>query len=321
MFFKNMMKWLIVMTILISLSSNSWFILWLMMEMNLLMFIPILNFKKMNNSNLMVSYFVIQSFSSTIFFFSSLNFLMFNMEIFKLIMNMSMLIKLASIPFHYWLTSLSEMIDFSSLWIILTLQKFIPFIVLSKFYTQIIILFAALSSIIGSILALNSKTVKKILIFSSISHQGWVISLILMKSNFWLTYMLIYSSLIFKISSSFEKMNSVNISSMFFFKKKYSWNMAIISLMLSLGGMPPFLGFFIKLSSIMILIDNLNMIIIILIVSSMINIYFYLRILTPLLFINQYSFKNYFKKNLLNKNFILNINLIITIFLLNLMIL
>nr|WEF74975.1 NADH dehydrogenase subunit 2 [Amblyomma mixtum] len=321
MFFKNVMKWLIVMTILISLSSDSWFVLWLMMEMNLLMFVPILNKKKNNNSNLMVSYFIIQSFSSTLFFFSSLNLLIFNMEIFKMIMNISMLIKLASIPFHYWLTSLSEMIDFNSLWIILTLQKFIPLTVLSKFNTEIIILFAALSSIISSILALNSKTVKKILIFSSISHQGWIISLILMKSNFWMTYMLIYSSLIFKISSNFEKMISFSMSSMFFVFKKYSEKISIISLMLSLGGMPPFLGFFIKLSSIIILINNFNFIIIILIMSSMINIYFYLRILTPLLFINNYNFKNHFKKNHYNKNFILNMNIIISIFLLNLMIL
>nr|WEF75040.1 NADH dehydrogenase subunit 2 [Amblyomma cajennense] len=321
MLFKNLMKWLIVMTILISLSSDSWFILWLMMEMNLLMFIPILNNKKMNNSNLMVSYFVIQSFSSTLFFFSSLNLIIFHTEICVMIMNISMLIKLASIPFHFWLTSLSEMIDFASLWIILTFQKFIPFIVLSKFSMEIIILFAALSSLIGSILALNSKTIKKILIFSSISHQGWVISLILMKSNFWLTYMLIYSSLIFKISSNFEKMNSLSMSSMFINNKKYYWKISIITLMLSLGGMPPFLGFYIKLSSIIILINNFNSIIGILIMSSMINIFFYLRILTPFLFLNYYSLKSFFKKSHHNKNILLNINLMISIFLLNLLIL
>nr|WEF75027.1 NADH dehydrogenase subunit 2 [Amblyomma sculptum] len=317
MLFKNVMKWLIVMTILISLSSNSWFILWLMMEMNLLIFISILNKKKMNNSNLMVSYFVIQSFSSTIFFFSSLNFLIFQMFLFKMIMNISMLIKLAVIPFHFWLTSLSEMIDFSSLWVILTMQKMIPLIVLYTYNVEIIIMFAAISSIIGSILALNSKTIKKILIFSSISHQGWMISLILMKSNFWLTYLLIYSTLIFKISSSLTKVNFINMTSLFFINNKYPEKISIISMMLSLGGMPPFLGFFIKLMSIIILINNFNIIIIILIMSSMINIYFYLRIFTPLLFLNYFSFKNYFKSNYSVKNFILTMNVIFSIFLLN----
>nr|YP_009332010.1 NADH dehydrogenase subunit 2 [Amblyomma sculptum]APH07707.1 NADH dehydrogenase subunit 2 [Amblyomma sculptum] len=317
MLFKNVMKWLIVMTILISLSSNSWFILWLMMEMNLLIFISILNKKKMNNSNLMVSYFVIQSFSSTIFFFSSLNFLIFQMFLFKMIMSISMLIKLAVVPFHFWLTSLSEMIDFSSLWVILTMQKMIPLIVLYTYNVEIIIMFAAISSIIGSILALNSKTIKKILIFSSISHQGWMISLILMKSNFWLTYLLIYSTLIFKISSSLTKVNFINMTSLFFINNKYPEKISIISMMLSLGGMPPFLGFFIKLMSIIILINNFNIIIIILIMSSMINIYFYLRIFTPLLFLNYFSFKNYFKSNYSVKNFILTMNVIFSIFLLN----
>nr|YP_007475015.1 NADH dehydrogenase subunit 2 [Amblyomma cajennense]AFU55264.1 NADH dehydrogenase subunit 2 [Amblyomma cajennense] len=317
MLFKNVMKWLIVMTILISLSSNSWFILWLMMEMNLLIFISILNKKKMNNSNLMVSYFVIQSFSSTIFFWGSLNFLIFQMFLFKMIMNISMLIKLAVVPFHFWLTSLSEMIDFSSLWVILTMQKMIPLIVLYTYNVEIIIMFAAISSIIGSILALNSKTIKKILIFSSISHQGWMISLILMKSNFWLTYLLIYSTLIFKISSSLTKVNFINMTSLFFINNKYPGKISIISMMLSLGGMPPFLGFFIKLMSIIILINNFNIIIIILIMSSMINIYFYLRIFTPLLFLNYFSFKNYFKSNYSVKNFILTMNVIFSIFLLN----
>nr|YP_010730000.1 NADH dehydrogenase subunit 2 [Amblyomma tonelliae]WEF75014.1 NADH dehydrogenase subunit 2 [Amblyomma tonelliae] len=317
MFFKNFMKWLITLTILISFSSNSWFILWLMMEMNLMMFIPILNWKKKNNSNLMISYFIIQAFSSSLFFFSSLSYTTLNFLILKLIINISMLIKLATIPFHFWLTSLSEMMDYSSLFIMLTMQKFIPLIVLLKFNMNIIILIAAFSSIFGSIFALNSKTIKKILIFSSISHQGWVISIILMKSNFWITYMLIYSSLIFKISLTISKFNSSNMSNLFFMNKSITNKILILTLMLSLGGMPPFLGFFIKLISIIIIIKMSNFVIMILIISSMINIYFYLRTFIPLIFINFNSIKTYLKKNFSKKNLIFNINLIISIFLLN----
>nr|UYB77885.1 NADH dehydrogenase subunit 2 [Amblyomma americanum] len=320
MFFKNMMMWLILLTIFISFSSSSWFIFWLMMEMNLLLFIPILNNKKIINSNLMITYFIIQSFSSSLFFFSSLNFLILQSVLFKSIMNVSMMIKLALIPFHFWLTSLSEMINFPSLFMLLTMQKLIPLFVLTNFLMKFMIFFILISSLLGSLLALNSKTFKKILIFSSISHQGWVLSLIFVKSNFWISYMLIYSILIYKISFLLKKMNFNYIMDFFNLNKNYSNKISLIFMMMSLGGMPPFLGFLIKLISIFFLIQNSSVTVTILIVSSMINIFFYMRILTPTLFLNYLNTKNLFKNKTMNKNFIFNLNMILCIFILNLMI-
>ncbi|YP_009159617.1 NADH dehydrogenase subunit 2 (mitochondrion) [Amblyomma americanum] len=320
MFFKNMMMWLILLTIFISFSSSSWFIFWLMMEMNLLLFIPILNNKKIINSNLMITYFIIQSFSSSLFFFSSLNFLILESVLFKSIMNVSMMIKLALIPFHFWLTSLSEMINFPSLFMLLTMQKLIPLFVLTNFLMKFMIFFILISSLLGSLLALNSKTFKKILIFSSISHQGWVLSLIFVKSNFWISYMLIYSILIYKISFLLKKMNFNYIMDFFNLNKNYSNKISLIFMMMSLGGMPPFLGFLIKLISIFFLIQNSSVTVTILIISSMINIFFYMRILTPTLFLNYLNTKNLFKNKTMNKNFIFNLNMILCIFILNLMI-
>nr|UKT60462.1 NADH dehydrogenase subunit 2 [Amblyomma americanum]UKT60475.1 NADH dehydrogenase subunit 2 [Amblyomma americanum] len=320
MFFKNMMMWLILLTIFISFSSSSWFIFWLMMEMNLLLFIPILNNKKIINSNLMITYFIIQSFSSSLFFFSSLNFLILQSVLFKSIMNVSMMIKLALIPFHFWLTSLSEMINFPSLFMLLTMQKLIPLFVLTNFLMKFMIFFILISSLLGSLLALNSKTFKKILIFSSISHQGWVLSLIFVKSNFWISYMLIYSILIYKISFLLKKMNFNYIMDFFNLNKNYSNKISLIFMMMSLGGMPPFLGFLIKLTSIFFLIQNSSVTVTILIISSMINIFFYMRILTPTLFLNYLNTKNLFKNKTMNKNFIFNLNMILCIFILNLMI-
>nr|YP_011017328.1 NADH dehydrogenase subunit 2 [Amblyomma naponense]WQF68991.1 NADH dehydrogenase subunit 2 [Amblyomma naponense] len=323
MLFKNTMKWFIMMTIIITISSKSWFIYWLMMEMNLLMFIPIMNTNKKNNSNSMITYFVIQSFSSTLFFFSAMNSSIFYQTyIFNYFMMISIMIKLAMIPFHFWLSSMSEMIDYSSMFIILTLQKFIPLYILTNLNSKMLIIFASISALFGSMFAFNLKSFKKILIFSSISHQGWMTALIMIKSNFWISYLMMYSLLIYKISFFLEKSNYNLIMNKFFmFHNNNKIKISLMSMMLSLGGMPPFFGFMIKLISVMILIKYSNLIIIILIISSMINIFFYIRIITPNLFLNIFKIKNILKYNQWSKNLILNMNIMITMFMLNLMLL
>nr|BCW91233.1 NADH dehydrogenase subunit 2 [Amblyomma sp.]BCW91246.1 NADH dehydrogenase subunit 2 [Amblyomma sp.]BCW91259.1 NADH dehydrogenase subunit 2 [Amblyomma sp.]BCW91272.1 NADH dehydrogenase subunit 2 [Amblyomma sp.]BCW91285.1 NADH dehydrogenase subunit 2 [Amblyomma sp.] len=320
MFFKNFLKWIIIITIIITISSNSWFMYWLMMELNLLAFIPIMNSKKKNNSNCMITYFIIQTFSSTVFLISILNMNILDFYFFNLSLMISLMIKLAIIPFHFWLTHLSEMIDFKSLFLILTVQKFIPLFILSLFLMKIIIIFAMISSIFGSIFVINLKSLKKILIFSSISHQGWMISLILVKSNFWISYLIIYSFLIFKITYLFNKNKFYTTNNLFFNKKMFFEKISTLMLMLSLGGMPPFMGFIAKMISIIIIMNNNNIIILILIISSIINIFIYLRMMNPHLFINLINFKNYFKNALKYKNLIMNINMMITIFVINLII-
>uniref|UniRef100_UPI0030FEF0E9 NADH dehydrogenase subunit 2 n=1 Tax=Amblyomma breviscutatum TaxID=3134081 RepID=UPI0030FEF0E9 len=317
MFFKNFMKWMILLTIMVTLSSSYWFIYWLMMEMNLLMFLPIMNSKKKNNANCLVTYFVIQAFSSTLFFFSSVCFSMLNLFFFEFMIMISIMIKLAVIPFHFWLTSLSELINYSSLFMILTLQKIIPLFILMMNKLEMMVLFALISSIFGSLLLFNLKSLKKILIFSSISHQGWLMILLAMNSNFWLSYMFIYSLLIYKISKIFEKNNFLLTNS--FFKKKNSINekISIATLMLSLGGMPPFTGFMMKFISILIIVNNSIYVVMILILSSIINIFIYLRMINVNLFLNliflsKKTFYNYYKKSAL-----LYMNLFISIFILN----
>nr|YP_010534077.1 NADH dehydrogenase subunit 2 [Amblyomma sparsum]UXX50172.1 NADH dehydrogenase subunit 2 [Amblyomma nuttalli] len=313
--FKNIMKWMLIMTIMITFSSNSWFIFWLMMELNLLMFIPILNFKKKINANCMITYFVIQSFSSALFLISMLNFNIFNEIFFEFLIMISMMIKLAMIPFHFWLTNLSEMIDFDSLFLILSIQKLIPLFIMTFINLKIMVIFAMMSAIFGSLFVFNLKMTKKILIFSSISHQGWMITLILFKSNFWLIYMLIYSFLIMKISFFLKKGKYQIFSDFYKIKKPLNEKILFCSLMLSLGGMPPFLGFIMKLISIIIL--KSSPLIIILIISSMLNIFIYLRMMNSFLFLNSTILKNFFFNNYLYKHLFININMLISIFIIN----
>nr|YP_010534064.1 NADH dehydrogenase subunit 2 [Amblyomma latum]UXX50159.1 NADH dehydrogenase subunit 2 [Amblyomma latum] len=319
MFFKNLMKWMLLLTIIISFSSNFWFILWLMMEMNLLMFIPIMNEKKKINSNCMISYFIIQSFSSSLFLISAINFFILDYKFFEFMMMISILIKLAMIPFHFWLSNLSEMFNYESLFLILTIQKMIPLYILNIIKLNSIIIFIILSSLMSSLFLMNLKMIKKIIIFSSISHQSWMISLIYLKSNFWMSYLLIYLLLIFKITMILKKNKINHIYNFMKMNSNFLKKVSIYTMMLSLGGMPPMLGFIPKLISIMIIMKMNMLIIIILIISSIMNIYIYMRMFNPMLFIFFLNFKKFLKTNLNKNNLFIYLNLMISIFIINIL--
>uniref|UniRef100_UPI0030FDFA8A NADH dehydrogenase subunit 2 n=1 Tax=Amblyomma postoculatum TaxID=3107720 RepID=UPI0030FDFA8A len=316
--FNILMKWLILITILITISVDSWFMFWMMMEMNLMFFIPILNKQKMTSPNTMITYFVIQSFSSTIFIVMAIMNSISYFFLFKTLIITSIMIKLAMIPFHFWLISISEMIEFDSLFLVLSLQKFIPLFILTKFNSKFMIFFALVSSMLGSLSALNSKMLKKMLIFSSISHQGWMIMLILMKSNFWISYLMIYSIMIYKITNLMKTFKFNYIFNFLNSNKNPLNKISLIMMMMSLGGMPPFMGFMLKIISIIILLTYFNFAIIILILSSMLNIYFYLNSIQSFFLINLVKFKKMIMKNYMLKNTILNLNIFLVIFLFNL---
>nr|YP_010253930.1 NADH dehydrogenase subunit 2 [Rhipicephalus linnaei]QTZ18359.1 NADH dehydrogenase subunit 2 [Rhipicephalus linnaei]QTZ18372.1 NADH dehydrogenase subunit 2 [Rhipicephalus linnaei] len=281
-----MMLWIIIISILISMSSNSWFIFWLMMEINMMSFIPIMNEFKLKNYNSMIMYFIIQSFSSSLFFISSFQYSLFNTELFLSLINISILIKLGVIPFHFWLMLISESLNFNSLLILLTIQKIIPLLIIEKFLNKMMIPLFVLSSLMASILAMKYKLMKKILIFSSISHQGWILCLIAKKVNFWFSYLIMYSVIIYTIIINCKMVNFNSLNNLTSSKMSVKMKNTMIMSMMSLAGMPPFLGFFMKIVAILYLIKMNLIFITILIISSLINLFFYLRIMTPFFFIN-----------------------------------
>lgn len=314
-FFKKIIIWVIIITILVSLSSNLWFIFWLIIEINIMSFIPVINDFKLKNYSAIITYFIIQSFSSSLFFISSFQYRLFNSELFLGLINIAILIKLGVIPFHFWLIIIRESLTFYTLFILLTIQKIIPLLIIEKFINLLIIPLYVLSTLIASFIALKYKIIKKILIFSSISHQGWILCLIAKKINFWISYLIIYSIIIYTIIKNCKTINFINLNNLSRRKITLGVKNSIIISIISLAGMPPFLGFFIKIIAIFLLIKINLFFIIILIISSLINLFFYLRILTPFFFTN---LKFLTWNNLsIKRNFLVKINLIILIIIIN----
>nr|YP_006576347.1 NADH dehydrogenase subunit 2 [Ixodes ricinus]AEM23565.1 NADH dehydrogenase subunit 2 [Ixodes ricinus] len=299
---KIIFLWILLMSILMGISCSYWFPLWVSLEINMMMFIPLMNSKNFLSSNSIMNYYIIQSFSSSMFLFSSFLFFLFSTNMLISIILMSMMIKLGSAPFHTWFPQISEGLNSLPFFLLLTFQKIIPLFIISLIIHNLFIFFIVSSSMIGSLGGLNQTSLKKILAFSSISHLAWMMALIFSCHNFWMLYLLIYSMILIKIIKTFMKNYNFSILNLNSMKLTFFNKMVMISFFLSLGGMPPFLGFFMKWISLILMLKNFPMIMLILIPSSLVNLFFYIRILYPIflnlnILIKSHQIFNIFFKN------------------------
>lgn len=286
LFSKGLLYLLLPTTILIVISSNNWLFIWIGLELNLLSFIPlIINSSKYQESDAIIKYFLIQALGSRILLLAS-RIILFNeiRWITPLLVTSSIIIKLGIAPCHFWFPSVIASISWTSCLILRTLQKVAPLTILiytslSSYIIPLIILLASINVILGGSMGIAQTKIKSIIAFSSITHIGWILRA---KISFIpctaIAYLAIYSVIIMPLIiyiaySSLNFSYQLNQNSSFNFIKIFS----IPILLLSLGGIPPLLGFIPKWLIIMYLNTKFS-IIIILIIGSIINLYFYLRI-------------------------------------------
>nr|YP_009538026.1 NADH dehydrogenase subunit 2 [Litinga cottini]AYN60769.1 NADH dehydrogenase subunit 2 [Litinga cottini] len=295
---------------LISISSNSWLGCWIGLEINLLSFIPLITTpQNLLNSEASLKYFLIQSIASINFLFSILLslFLMKNFffnNIFSLIINSSLLMKMGSIPFHFWFPNVMEGLSWFNCLILMTWQKISPMILLSYYFNLNFLYFTMIFNVlIGVVGSFNQTSLRKLMAFSSINNLGWMISSIIISENLWMIYFIFYSIFTFIMCFLFYILNTFFINQLFFFNMNFLIKISIMINFLSLGGLPPFLGFFPKWLVISYLLNN-NFFIIsfIFIMSSLILLSVYFRIIYSSLLFFSFKlkwFKIYIKNNLL----------------------
>nr|QTF87986.1 NADH dehydrogenase subunit 2 [Balanus trigonus] len=268
---------------LISISSSSLFGMWMGLEINLMSFIPMIinleNNKK--SSEAAIKYFLVQAIASAVVIFSSLYFYLFNGYTFSvtpnILITLSLSMKLGMAPFHFWFPEVLEGMSWINSLLLLTWQKVSPLVILSMFfYPKILLMLAMISALMGAISGINQTSMRKILAFSSISHLGWMTSLMYFNSSIWLDYFLVYSFTSFILCLSFWLLN-LNYFSQLTLIKNMNEKFIIFINLLSLGGLPPLLGFLPKWVAMMVISKSFP-ILIILISSSLITLYFYTRI-------------------------------------------
>nr|YP_009708231.1 NADH dehydrogenase subunit 2 [Ceutorhynchus obstrictus]QEV84347.1 NADH dehydrogenase subunit 2 [Ceutorhynchus obstrictus] len=294
---------------MIAITANSWLITWLGLEVNLLGLMPLMsNLNKKYSSEATIKYFLIQVMASGLFLFSSIimstKFMFNSMEINTInsfLMCTALLLKIGAAPFHFWLPEVISGSDWKINFMILTWQKLAPMIVIyqtmqNPLYFSIIII---ISSIISGIQGMNQTCLRKIMAYSSINHSSWMIASILSSLTLWFCYYMIYLLINTSIMMMMNKSNIYNISqlSKFFTMNKMKKIMFLFSF-LNLGGLPPFLGFLPKwMVTLNLVQNNFFYLTTLLIIFTLITLYFYIRICLSTFTINsEESLTNFFVK-------------------------
>nr|AFY16767.1 NADH dehydrogenase subunit 2 [Cryptotympana atrata] len=278
-----------LMGILVSVSSNNWLGCWMGIEINMISFLPIMiDSMSVYTSESMMKYFIIQSMGSSLFFISIVFMNIYNMMYITMI---SLLIKIGCPPFHMWYPSVMEGLTWMCCFLLGTVQKFIPLVMLS-YISMNMILFMILSSLWGSIGGLTYSSMRKIIAYSSIYNLGWIIGGLMINNYMWLMYFIIYSINLMMVCNVFFIFSVNYLNQLFMLRSHYIQSLMVMIIFMSMGGLPPFLGFLPKLIMMYCFIMN-KMIFscFILVISALLVMFFYLRVVFTGLLINSLSMK------------------------------
>nr|YP_003331315.1 NADH dehydrogenase subunit 2 [Lucanus mazama]ACM45024.1 NADH dehydrogenase subunit 2 [Lucanus mazama] len=274
---------------LIAVSSYSWMGMWLGLEINLLSFMPLISSTKNTlSSESSLKYFITQAMASSLLLFSlillSMNspyFIELNILL-NVFLNMSLLLKMGAAPLHFWFPEVMEGLSWLNSLILLTWQKIAPMVLLlysSK--TPYLILIVIISCmLVSGIMGQNQTSLRKIMAYSSINHIGWMLAAMMFEEIIWLSYFIIYTIITLNILILFKKMNINTVNQMVVVINNQPNLKLFFSLnFLSLGGLPPFLGFLPKWLTIQVLINkSLFLVSTIMILATLMTLFFYIQV-------------------------------------------
>nr|YP_010247813.1 NADH dehydrogenase subunit 2 [Eunoe nodosa]QTJ29907.1 NADH dehydrogenase subunit 2 [Eunoe nodosa] len=275
---------------ILALSGNHWIFIWMGLELNLMSFIPLLTSSHVNQeAEAAMKYFMAQALGSGLLLLGALSLLSApHLPLMPLFYNflliIGLLIKLGLPPCHFWFPAVMSSISWPMCLVLTTWQKIIPIILLSYTITSsmnalffIVIIF---SSFIGGLGGLNQTQLRPLLAYSSIGHMSWIIAASMVSYTSSMIYFLIYILISIPLMSLFwnnflylnSSLNSLTLPTKIF-------NLLLVILILSLAGVPPFTGFFPKWLIIQSLCSVSMTLVMIILIGSMINLYYYLNLM------------------------------------------
>nr|YP_009487849.1 NADH dehydrogenase subunit 2 [Culex mollis]AWB98940.1 NADH dehydrogenase subunit 2 [Culex mollis]AWB99525.1 NADH dehydrogenase subunit 2 [Culex mollis] len=306
---------------LITISANSWLGAWMGLEINLLSFIPLMNEGKKNlmTSESSLKYFLTQAFASSILLFAiilmmmSFNLNWINNNFYELLILSTLLLKNGAAPFHFWFPGVMEGLSWINSLILMTWQKIAPLMLISyNINYNFFLITIILSMIIGALGGLNQTSLRKLMAFSSINHLGWMLMAMMNNELLWLIYFIFYFFLSMSIVLLFNNLKLFHFNQIFNFSMMNPLIKFFLFLnLLSLGGLPPFLGFLPKWLVIQNLVETHQLFLLFISVClTLITLYYYLRMSYSIYMLNFNKNSWMLINNFNNKNmtFILTMN-------------
>jgi len=258
------------------LRTSSSFLIWISLELNILGFLPIISNHGIGSFENTIKYFLVQSVASIIFLSSRIitNFLP---EFFLDVGALRIFLKLGAAPLHGWFISILKTCSLTILFFLSTIQKILPLLVCINLWVKhwILTLFSVITFILILVSVPGIININKILGISSVINLIWF--LISTQSSYLIFFLFfrIYTTILYCLTTLLSNLMITRfyelgrVSSIF--------KMLLVYLFMSLGGMPPFLGF---LGKICILKENIHFInrifLVSLVLSSLRVLYLYI---------------------------------------------
>ncbi|AEM23553.1 NADH dehydrogenase subunit 2 (mitochondrion) [Fukomys damarensis] len=279
---------------LITLTSSHWLLMWAGLEMSMFAMIPILTHKTSPRSTeAATKYFLVQATASMMFMMAIIYSVALsgqwaimhsqNQTISSILM-LSLMMKLGLAPFHLWVPEVTQGANLWSGMILLTWQKIAPLSIMYQTYSSanqtMIISFSLLSILLGGWGGLNQTQLRKILAYSSISHMGWMTTVMCFNPSIMHLNLLIYIMLTLSMFSMLSINTNTTTLSL-----SHLWNISpilantILIILLSLGGLPPLTGFMPKWMIITEMTKNQSIILpTLMAMMALLNLFFYMRL-------------------------------------------
>nr|UQJ75079.1 NADH dehydrogenase subunit 2 [Incisitermes schwarzi] len=274
--------------ILISISANSWLGAWMGLEINLMSFIPLISSQEnIFTTEASLKYFIVQALaSSTLLFLVTAKALInqtFLVEwgFHEYVIMTPLLLKMGAAPLHWWFPSVMEGLSWTNCLLMMTVQKMAPMMLISYLMkmSPLTLMIIMTSVIIGSVGGMNQTSLRKILTYSSINHTGWMLTAILGSINLWALYFAVYLLLTTTVTTITKSFNISFVNQTMTASSEKKIKFMLFTALLSLGGLPPFIGFLPKWAVIQTLIaSDLGFIMTTMVVASLATLYYYLRV-------------------------------------------
>ncbi len=208
--------------------------------------------------------------------------------------------KISAAPFHFWAPDVYQGAPTPVAGFLSTASKAAGFVVLlrviqiafadqSVLWSVLIAVLATASMLIGNYLALAQRSVKRLLAYSSIAHAGYILIGVASDSElgtlsvvYYLIAYLVTNLAAFGIVNLIEnRVGSDEISALAGLNRRSAGlGLAMLAALLSLGGIPPFAGFFAKLLVFAAAVERgLIWLALVGVFNAVVGLYYYLNVL------------------------------------------
>jgi len=306
--------YLLIIVSLMGLSVDRLFLTWAIIECNILLFIPLVTF---GNSHYLprilgLKYYFVQSLASILLLVSIIMIIQSNQKNFsELVIIVSIGWKIGVPPFHLWLINLIIGLDWLTFFIISTWQKILPLYLIREIVRPIIDLFIILSLVVRVGLRIEQSRVKKLIIVSSIFTGAWIMRALVISKIAWTLVILTYGGILFPVVIIFKNNKGVLNYSFLFSLNSFSEKLTIFIFLISLAGLPPLAGFYLKIIVIFFLLSYKNSVLPCLLILSSVAIIFMYATVTIFSLVSQITKRNFIiSQSYINFPFIFGISII-----------